>query len=328
MATAGMGILYLTLIVADLRPDFVALFEAHQHEARLGGRSVRLNYRLFVPEIKEGSARQLPLIVWLHGNGEGGSDNVNQLKWLDTLIFRPPRQRRRFPFFLLAVQCPVEQKSWTRAMFRRDRNSSDALDATKQIVEQLTARQPIDVDRIYLSGVSDGGTACWELAWRYPNMFAAVAPLGSFGHYRADLARLKDVPIWAFHSRDDRWADVNAVRSTVASLQSLGGRVYLTEIDSSGHDCWTAAFGDHGLLSWLLTQRRGCRGLAPGNSPIAFRLRHFVAGWRWWQAALQLGMFGAFGLAGVRLTRAVRRFHRASAGVTAIRRVGRATAGK
>lgn len=304
----GIGLLLVAGVVGDLRPDFIDLFDKHREELRFEGEPFEVNYRLFVPSYKEGASRRFPLIVWLHGYGEHGHDNVNQLKWLDALVFSMPRKQERFPFFLLAVQAPSQMAAWTGG----GAGGPDMLDATKVLVEDLISRYPVDANRVYLSGVSAGGTACWTFALRYPDMFAAIAPLGSAGARWSDLQRIAHVPIWAFHSIHDPWLSPEHVRRTVYGLQSAGGNVHLTEVDSSSHDCWSAAFQEYGLLDWLLAQRRGKRSWlhAPGMVPIGFRLREFVSGWTWWQAVLQLIVIAAFGGITFRLALGVRRLVR------------------
>jgi hypothetical protein len=102
---------------------------------------------------------------------------------------------------------------------------------------------------------------------------------------------LVDVPVWAFHSSSDYGSPVAGVRSTVAALQAAGGRAHVTEVESfAGHDCWTAAFKDYYLLSWLLSQKRGdASGRGPGTLTVRQEL---YKAWQGWSAGQMLGQIG------------------------------------
>jgi hypothetical protein len=82
---------------------------------------------------------------------------------------------------------------------------------------------------------------------------------------------LIEVPIWAFHCRDDPAVSPTSVRDTVARLKELGGRAHLTEIGAASHDSWTPAFQDYYIMDWLLSHSRdNDRGYAPGEKPWRF----------------------------------------------------------
>lgn len=273
----------LTLLLAgcgQVQPEIMPLFSAHTlHHA-----THAYHYRLHEPIFEASTATRFPLIVWLHGQGEQGEDNVDQLEWLDKLIFLPPRKAERYPFFLLAVQCPKAKRTWFRENATAAEAKNDMLEVTYAAVQNLIQNKAIDADRVYLAGLSAGGTACWELALRYPERFAAVLPLASVGTFRADLERLRGIPVWAFHSAHD--GGIEMLRTTVSSLERLGGNVRLTELPSADHNCWCSAFQDHHALEWLLAQRRG-RYSRAGSIPAFQRLWRLFDGWRWWQLLLQ-----------------------------------------
>ena len=134
------------------------------------------HYRLLDPRTEE-SGRKLPLLVWLHGLGEAGDDNVSQLHYLDTIVTPAPWKAGEVPFFVLAVQCPRDE-SWDSD---DQPASDDMLSVLSQILDRTLDDFPIDRDRVYLSGVSAGGGGCWRFAARRPDYFAAVAPLSDGG---------------------------------------------------------------------------------------------------------------------------------------------------
>lgn len=285
----GIPILLLTTVISDLHPEFIERFDSYKEEVRVGDETQVVRYRLFVPQAARNTRRKFPLIVWLHGYGEHGSDNINQLMYTETLIVRKSHDREESPFFLLAVQCPPNNGSWIRWEDGVER-PWDMLDATKVLIEQLIERLTIDEDRVCVTGVSAGGTACWEFAMRYPEIFAAAAPLGSVaGGDLSRVHRLVEVPVWAFHSSGD---SPQAARLTVQGLKDVGGVALLTELKFSAHNCWTTAYNEYHLLSWLLTQQRSqsSQGISPELVVWRARLADLLQGWKWWQVVAQIGV--------------------------------------
>jgi predicted esterase len=285
----AVAMFVLFMAPSQLPAEFVSLLTPLEYAYTGGGYDNRLfHYRLFVP-IATDSAEKRPLIVWLHGLGEAGDDNVHHLRWLNRLIFLPPLKPERYPFFLLAVQCPHDNPAWTRNHLSA---GDDMIDVASAILEQTLRDFPIDPERVYLAGLSTGGSGCWEFATRYPEFFAAVAPLASAGGNNLQVRRLTNIPIWAFHSNQDAGTPIRFVRSTVQALKEADGNVHLTEIESTSHESWKPAFDDYHLLDWLLSQRRGQASSSPAPGTIALRrrLQDFAKGWQWWQILLQVAV--------------------------------------
>ncbi|MEA1951051.1 MAG: PHB depolymerase family esterase, partial [Planctomycetota bacterium] len=211
---------------------------------------------------------------------------INQLFHIQHL-FTDPDDLSKYPFFVLVPQCPSGRGWHDGHRIPPEAGESDKGDEpiviAMKILDDTIRQYPIDVDRIYLLGISSGGSAVWELAMRYPERFAAVAPLASGGGNIEDIARLRDVPVWAFHSEFDSGSTVDAVRDTIQTLQLAGGTAHLTTIPSVHHDCWTAALVDYKVVSWMLWQRQGryCWN-RPGPAPWE--------GWTPWQITFQLGI--------------------------------------
>ena len=290
-----MNAFYSTLLIVltttGLQPSFVRLFSGHEYHVAAGDHGSRtFNYRLFEPPVS-GSGERYPLIVWLHGYGERGGDNVHHLRWLDSLIFMDTADCSQYPFYLLAVQCPRDDPYWYREP-GSEPGSGDMIDATFAIVQDLLKKHPIDRDRLYLAGLSSGGNGCWEFATRYPDLFAAVAPMAAGTSETVNLERIVSVPVWVFHGSHDATAPADGARRMVTRLLELGGNACLTEIPTTSHDCWTAAFRDYRLLDWLLAQHRreSSNSYPPGTVPLLARLEDAVADWKWWQLLLQAGV--------------------------------------
>jgi predicted esterase len=290
---------------------FLGLFDIRECSYTGGGyRDKIFGYRLFVP-ITGGKHEKRPLIVWLHGHGEGGNDNTAHLRWIDRLIMPAPWTRERFPFFVLAVQCIDGNRDWTT----NDASQDNMVDVAAAILDRLLREFPIDRERVYLSGVSSGGTGCWELAVRHPKYFAAVVPFSSGGTSRPALEQLVGIPIWVFHSNEDTKPPVDVVQRTVTNLQAVGGTVELTQIPTGDHDCWTAAFARYDVLDWLLLQRRGRMSWWDSPSVFAQRVRfgRFIDDRKWWQIVLAIMIPLAFVLIASRATKWRRRTRMVSA---------------
>jgi predicted peptidase len=199
-------------------------------------------YRLFIPKpLKEG--RQYPLLLWLPGKETIDEENVEQLKHTE-FLFRDPDKPWKHPYFVLAPQCPKDR--------------SKEYDVTITVLDDTLRRYPVDPDRVYLLGISAGGSSAWKFALAHPERFAAVAPLGSGGAPPgADVSRLRDVPIWAFHKEGDSCIPIDGVRRTVKAVQEAGGTAHLTVLPGGGHDAWNAGIGTYRVVDWMLWQRRG-----------------------------------------------------------------------
>ncbi len=257
-----------------------------------------IRYRLFVPVISN-PPQKLPMIVWLHGLGEAGDDNVHHLRHLESCIFQKPWKRERFPFFLLAVQCPSDNPAWTTT----SKKAVNMINVVLALMDKTIHDYPVDTSRISLAGISSGGSGTWDLALQAPERFSAVAPMACGGCSKNDTSRLKDIPIWSFVSLYEENLPVESARQTVAQIVAAGGRAELTGVNSPIHDCWNAAFHDYSLLDWLLYQRRGeVSDYPPGTITLKHRWRRFSEGisaflgnlelstWHPWQIALQLGI--------------------------------------
>lgn len=226
-------------------------------------------YRLFSPAASH--AGPFPIVVWLHGRDQGGKTHRNnaQLKHLQGLFFSDVKSPKEVKFFVLAVQCP-ERGEWFSAPGRLEPGQ-----ATIAILRELRKRLPIDPERIYLSGASSGGTASWEMAVRYPDLFAAIVPLASAKCDASRLTQIVDVPLWAFNNWADDAPPPDGVRENHQALKRLGGNCALTETDminDNDHDCWNAAYGLYGAGEWMFAQRKGEAGPPPGSVSLVRQL--------------------------------------------------------
>ena len=204
-------------------------------------KTVCLRYLLYLPKgYGEDKDKRWPLILFLHGAGERGS-NLDAVK-----THGPPKlveQGKDFPFVIVSPQCPSETW-WT-----------ERLDALTAMLDDVESKYAVDHNRVYLTGLSMGGFGSWSLACEYPDRFAAVVPICGGGDPR-DVGRIRDIPIWVFHGGKDPTVPVQRSREMVDALRKMGGRVRYTEYPDVGHGSWVPAYATEELYEWMLQQRR------------------------------------------------------------------------
>ncbi len=216
-----------------------------------------LPYRLLVPEHYE-PAKRYPLVLFFHGAGERGSDNRRQLVH-GVRLFLQPENREKFPCFVIAPQCPQNQQwvdmPWGTASGTQPEHPSHAMQLALDIAKAVQKEFSIDPDRLYVTGLSMGGFATWDLITRFPHRYAAAIPVCGGGD-AAKAALAAHVPVWAFHSKDDPVVQVGRTRQMIEAMREAGGKPRYTEYDGLGHNSWDKAYAEPDLLSWLFSHRR------------------------------------------------------------------------
>jgi poly(3-hydroxybutyrate) depolymerase len=215
-------------------------------------------YRLLVPQ-NYTKSQKYPLVLFLHGAGERGTNNSAQLVH-GTKLYLDPVNRAKYPAFVLAPQCP-EGKKWVDIPWDTDRaiqprEPSAPMILVLELLDQLPKEFSLDKQRVYVTGLSMGGFGTWDLITRYPNRFAAGAPVCGGGDDTVAV-RAARVPIWAFHSDDDATVKVGRTRDMISAIQRAGGRPRYYEYTGLGHNSWDKAYSEPNFLPWLFAQRLG-----------------------------------------------------------------------
>jgi predicted peptidase len=231
-------------------------FEKHLF---VGKRGSKLPYRLLRPKNVVRGERY-PLVVFLHGAGERGSDNNAQLKWC-ACDFAKPEVRAKHLCFVVVPQCPKGDK-WVETPWDQNRSfpmptePSPPMRSLIGLIDRLERELPIDSDRIYLGGLSMGGYGVWDLVARQPKRFAAVFPICGGGD--PDLAKsFTHVPFWVFHGEDDEIVPIARSQEMVDALKTAGAmNVQFRNYPGVGHHSWLNAFAEPELFDWLFSQRR------------------------------------------------------------------------
>ena len=238
-----------------------------KHETGFLDRVVQVNgqsyrYQVFVPAMWDGH-KKWPVILFLHGAGERGSDGL-----LQTDVGFPHAIREHAEdtaFIAVLPQCPKE-KLWTD-----NDQQAQALAALEAVMKEFNG----DRERLYLTGISMGGYGTWDIAGKHPHRFAAYVVICGGIHEPANYPGLHvgfvdnpkiadpyaetatgvgNTPVWIFHGAADDTVPVEESRKMRDALQAEHGNVKYTEYEGVGHQSWDKAYAEPGLLTWLLGQ--------------------------------------------------------------------------
>ena len=210
---------------------------------------VNIPYRFFEPENCE-DGKVYPLVVYLHGSGGRGSDNIRQVSggniW-GARIWLLSENQRSFPCFVIAPQSSTEDFAWTK----------EELAILKTLLDQMIQNFSIDKNRIYVTGQSMGGYGAWLMLTTYPELIAAGVPVCGGGQPEKAGAIVKNnVGIWAFHGSNDPAVPVEKSREMIEAIEEAGGKPLYTEYPGVGHASYKGAYTEKGLLSWLFSQKK------------------------------------------------------------------------
>lgn len=199
--------------------------------------SAGLGYLLYLPPGYAGSEKRWPLMLFLHGSGESGT-NLAKVK-----AHGPPKvveSKPDFPFVLVSPQSAG--RGWNPELLN-------------ELLDQILRDYRVDPDRVYLTGLSMGGFGTWSLAAAHPEKFAAIVPICGGGNTN-DATKLAKLPIWVFHGAQDKTVPPERSKAMVEAIKAAGGDPKFTLYPEAGHDSWTATYNNPELYEWLLKQKR------------------------------------------------------------------------
>lgn len=257
-AIAGLGVAVTAWATRDPWPRG----EFSKHASTIRG--VTQPFQAFVPRAYDPS-RKWPVILFMHGGNEKGSDGDKQLR--SCFAGLVAQRAAEFPAIVLFPQAPHDG-----VMERQQLR-----DFMASTIDSAARALSVDADRVSLVGVSMGGGVAYEMTWENPTRYAAVlavsaaippqditgvrgTPVGAVDSIVG--ARLGHLPTWVFHGTKDQLVTVTIPRAMIAAFRRAGmDQLRYTEEPEGTHSC-LSAFTDPAPLAWLLAQRRGVRSPA------------------------------------------------------------------
>ena len=228
-----------------------------KYEARTHKSDWTMPYRLFRPQ----ASGKLPLLLYLHGSGGLGSDNLKQLALgniFGTRVWLLPKNQKRFPCYVVV---PQTDRGWIRYDFSKQPAEElpglgDGARLALEIVDALCSELPIEETRIYVMGQSMGGAGTWHMTAMRRGWFAAAIACCAAATRESATGSL-GTPLWNFHGDSDRSVPVLLSRERIRAMRSAGGHPLYTEYAGVDHNVWEWAFTEPALPDWLFSQRRG-----------------------------------------------------------------------
>jgi len=185
--------------------------------------------------------KKWPLIIYLHGGSSRGIDTIKlYCCGIPDQIWRG----REFPFIIVAPQCPINQRWTTDNWF-------------ENFFKEVTTKYRVDTNKVYLTGISLGGEGTWYLAIKYPEKFAAIAPMSGFtrnmDYIMKNTDNLIDIPIWAFHGKEDKIVQFEETEWMINRLVGKNKDFKFTAEPGVGHSIDWLVYPKQELYDWFLT---------------------------------------------------------------------------
>lgn len=210
-----------------------------------------LPYRILYPENFDDSKRY-PLVLFLHGAGERGADNNAQLKH-GGAMFTNPVNRANYPCIAIFPQCP--QELWWAGGINNPAETA-AGKAVKELLDSFLSGNNVDLNRVYVMGLSMGGRGTFYLIENFPEIFAAAIPVCGW----PDASKLSNaagkVKVRIFHGDADSVVQVESSRQAYNILKKAGCDVEYIEYPAVEHNSWDYAFREKDFFSWLFAQSK------------------------------------------------------------------------
>jgi dienelactone hydrolase len=196
-------------------------------------------YLLSLPEGYDAdTTRQWPLMIFLHGSGESGSD-LEKVK-----THGPPKliaAGKKFPFIVVSPQAQPPFGWETENLFH--------------LLSSIKQNYRVDNDRVYLTGLSMGGFGTWALAMKHPREFAAIIPICGGGD-TTDAWKLRHIPVWCFHGALDNVVPPDRDQVMVTAAERYNPSVKFTIYPDANHNSWERTYDNDSVYQWLLSQKK------------------------------------------------------------------------
>lgn len=250
-------VLILSFLIAQSQD--LALYEKHLH---INGNDT-LPWRILLPEDYDVS-KKYPLIFFLHGAGERGSDNEKQLVHGGKLFLKN-ENRNDYPAIVVFPQCP-QNSFWSAIDFKTENDKrvftfnpegkpTIAMKLAQELLTKIIESYPVNKKKIYVGGLSMGGMGTFEIVARNPDLFAAAFPICGGGE-PSSASKLKKIKWWVFHGGKDDVVPPSYSEIMVDAMKNEKVSVKFTLYPEANHNSWDPAFAEPELLSWLFAQKK------------------------------------------------------------------------
>jgi poly(3-hydroxybutyrate) depolymerase len=261
-----VGSVVLPIFQIHATPN-AALADFLARSANYNGSGNAYPYRLFVPDgynLPENATRQYPVVLFLHGLGERGTNNSSQVTGAGAPVLGlvTGTNRDSYPAFILCPQIPTSVEwGWGDS-------SGGVVYNTRQIIEILRSEFRVDPSRISVAGLSLGAMGTWAQLQVFPNYYAAALPMSwsNTSSNAGSAALFAQMSLWVFYGDQDsyRYTNYNDPANDVNTTRAAGGYVVFSRYPDGTHgtSTWGTAGNTRGLytpglMQWLTGQQKG-----------------------------------------------------------------------
>jgi predicted peptidase len=223
-----------------------------------------LKYRLLLPK-DFSESKQYPVLLFLHGAGERGSDNTKQLTH-GSKLFASEINRGAFPAIVIFPQCSQDDY-WANVAvdrstkpltlsFPTEAAPTKALNLVMLLMDDYLSKPFTNKQKVYVAGLSMGGMGTFEILNRKPDMFAAAFTICGGGNPEGVKAYANKTELWVFHGAKDDVVDPQLSVSMVSAYLKAGGKPNFSLFANDNHNSWDSAFAEPQLLPWLFSKSK------------------------------------------------------------------------
>ena len=219
-----------------------------------------LNFRILYPKDFD-TTKSYPITLFLHGIGERGNDNELQLKYVDR-VFLNRNNYDNYESVVIFPQAPLDDNwssvTWddNKLSFPKNDPPTNSLKLVIKLMDSLTNENYADKNRIYLSGLSNGGMGSFELLKYRPNMFASAVIICGGGNPEWAKEFAKSTPVWIAHGSNDQVVNPNFSLKMVEAIMNEGGSPKVTFFENIYHNSWDYVFSDDEYLKWMYSRSK------------------------------------------------------------------------
>jgi len=219
------------------------------------------NYLLYLPkEYRNDTITRWPLLLFLHGSGESGFD-IKKVKAHGPAELAD--KGKQFPFIIVSPQSEVPSGWDVEILYR--------------LLKDIKKNYRVDEKRVYLTGLSMGGFGTWQFAMKYPDEFAAIAPVCGGGD-TSNAWKLRNIAIWCFHGAKDDVVPPAGSENMVKAAKRFNENVKFTLYPEANHNSWDITYNNDSLYSWFLKQSKFNYSEKPVNNALLKTYEGFYLG--------------------------------------------------